>query len=261
MNTGKMFDTHMHTRFSTDSRMTIEEAVRQGKKLNLGIIVTEHMDLDYPEPQAFIFDIDEYFRTYERFRSETVRLGIELGMRCDLIEENRELLVGRPFDYVIGSIHLIDRIDIYQEHFYHGRTKREVYGQYFESMLACVKDYDFIDSLGHIDYIARYARFADTEVRYEEFPDYIDAVLRALAEQEKAIEINTRRLDDDAAAEALCAIYRRFHELGGRLVTIGSDAHRPQDIGKHFDRAMAIARSCRLQPVAFKARQPEYIAL
>lgn len=261
MSSGKMFDTHMHTRFSTDSRMTIEEAIRQGEKLNLGITVTEHMDLDYPEPKAFIFDIDEYFRAYECFRSEDVRLGIEIGMRCDLVEENRKLLAGRPFDYVIGSIHLIDRIDIYQEHFYHGRTKREVYGQYFESMLACVKNYNFIDSLGHIDYIARYARFEDTEVRHEEFPDYIDAVLRTLAEQEKAMEINTRRVGDDATVLALSAIYRRFYELGGRMVTIGSDAHKYQDIGKHFDKALAMARSCGLQPVAFKARQPEYIKI
>lgn len=142
-----------------------------------------------------------------------------------------------------------------------GRTKREVYGQYFESMLSCIQNYDFIDSLGHIDYIARYARFSDTEVHYQEFPDYIDAVLKTLAEQGKAIEINTRRLESKTTVTALTAIYRRFYELGGRMVTLGSDAHKFQDIGKHFDIALEVARSSGLVPVSFKARQPEYIVI
>lgn len=256
-----LYDTHMHTTFSTDSRMTMEEALVRGRELNIGITVTEHLDLDYPLPKAFIFDIDSYFAAYEKYRSDTVRLGIEIGMRPDLLRENREVLRDRPFDYVIGSIHLVDKLDIYQEGFYRGRTKQEVYSRYFAAMSACVECYDFIDSLGHIDYIARYARFADPEIYCAEFADQLDGVLRCLAEKEKAIEINTRRLVDKGAVGPLTAIYKRFYELGGRLATIGSDAHRPQDIGAGLDTALAIAAASGLKPVWFKNHQPQYMRI
>ncbi len=256
-----LFDTHMHTRFSTDSQMTVEEAAARSRELNMGITITEHLDLDFPEPKAFVFDVAEYFRAYERYRSDTLLLGIEIGMREDTVGDNAAVVAGHPFDYVIGAIHVIDRIDIYQEDFYRHRTKEEVYGQYFEQMLACMGCYDFVDSLGHIDYIARYARYADPEVHYGEFAAVIDAVLKKVAEQGKALEINTRRLGNADAVAALLPIYHRFRHLGGELVTIGSDAHRPPEIGKHFAVAADMAAACGLKPVYYKERKPEYVKL
>lgn len=256
-----LFDTHMHTRFSTDSRMTLEEATGRGRELGLGITLTEHFDLDYPDPKAFIFNIDDFFRDYGDARDNSVLLGIEIGMRVDQLKGNAAVVSRYPFDYVIGSIHLVDRIDIYQEDFYRGRAKTEVYGRYLAAMFDCLGCYDFIDSLGHIDYIARYARYADPELYYDEFTAAIDAVLGRVAEQEKALEINTRRLDDTGALAALLPIYRRFHQLGGTLVTIGSDAHRAQDIGRCFPTAVDMAAACGLKPVYYKNRRPQYIKL
>ena len=256
-----LFDTHMHTRFSTDSTMDIEDAVAKGRELGMGITFTEHLDLDYPKPQAFIFDIDEYFAAYSHYRSDKVLLGIEIGMRSELAQANRMALEKYPFDFVIGSIHVIEGIDIYENQFYLGRSKREVYGQYFASMLECLSCYEFIDSLGHIDYIARYAQFDDPELHYSEFTDYFDQVLATVVAKQKALEINTRRLDQPETVKALIPVYRRFAELGGRWVTIGSDAHTPQDIGRHFPLALEIADRCGLRPVWFDARQPHYVKL
>ena len=254
-----LVDTHLHTGFSTDSNMTIEAAMERSREAGMGIIITEHMDLDYPKPQAFLFDVGEYFRRYGPLRSDRVLLGIEIGMRTDLVAENRDVALGSPFDFVLGSIHVIDGIDIYLEEFYLGYTKRYVYDRYFTAMLDCLAEYDFIDSLGHIDYIARYARFEDREVRYSEFQDYIDAVLTNLVRKEKALELNTRRLGEPEAAAALVPIFRRYHELGGRMVTIGSDAHAPQDIGKYFPQALDMVDSCRLRPVYYRERKPQYM--
>ncbi len=254
-----LYDTHMHTRFSTDSRMTIDEATARGRELGLGIIVTEHLDLDYPEPKAFVFDVDEYLRAYAAYRSDRVLLGIEIGMRVDQTPGNAAVVGGHGFDFVIGSIHVIDRIDIYQEGFYLRRSKAEVYGQYLASMADCLGCYDFIDSLGHVDYIARYARYKDPELHYGEFAAALDAVLARLAQAEKALEINTRRLGDADAVAALLPIYHRFRQLGGKLVTIGSDAHRPGEIGKHFAVAVDMAAACGLKPVYYKERKPEYV--
>lgn len=251
-----LFDTHMHTRFSTDSRMLLEEAISRSQELNLGIILTEHMDLAYPEPEAFTFDVEDYFTAYGPQRSDQLLLGIEIGMRDDCVDANRLIVDGHPFDYVIGSIHVVENIDIYQESFYLSRSKEEVYHQYFDSMISCLEQYDFIDSLGHIDYICRYARFEDPELYYLDFQDDIDLVLSMLAQRDKALEINTRRLFLPDAKEALLPVYRRFRELGGTYVTIGSDAHKPQDIGKGLEVALDMANTCSLTPVYYKERKP-----
>ncbi|MEN6566928.1 MAG: histidinol phosphate phosphatase [Veillonellales bacterium] len=254
-----LFDTHMHTKFSTDSQMRLEEAVAKARELNLGITVTEHMDLAYPEPQAFLLDIEGYFREYEKYRSDELLLGIEIGMRTDCREDNRQIAAGHAFDYVIGSIHVIDNVDIYCESFYRSRSKEEVYGQYFNAMIDCLETYEFIDCLGHIDYIARYGRYDDPEIYYDQFKDSIDRILGILAGQGKALEINTRRLDNRERIENILPVYRRFHDLGGRLVTVGSDAHKPKDIGKGMKLALQLAGECGLKAVRFKDRKPEYL--
>ncbi|VBB07438.1 histidinol phosphate phosphatase hisj [Lucifera butyrica] len=251
-----LFDTHIHTQYSTDSRMKIEDAVKEGKKQQLGLVITEHMDLDYPRPEAFVFDVNRYFQEYEQYRGDSVLLGIELGMRPHVGEANRQIIAGHPFDYVIGSIHLVDGLDIYYEEFYRNRSKQEAYNRYFDSMLECLKLHDFIDSLGHIDYIARYARYQDPEVYFRDFAERIDQILTVLVERQKAIEINTRRFDRQQVVESLLPIYKRFGELGGRWATIGSDAHDAAGIGKEIAAAREIAERCNLKTVYYKQRVP-----
>ena len=254
-----LFDSHMHTCFSTDSKMIIDEAVARGRQLNIGITITEHMDISYPGPLAFIFDVDQYFNEYKKYRSDNVLLGIEVGMRSDCLDENCHLVESYPFDYVIGSVHVVDNIDIYTPEFYQGRSKQDVYRQYFEAMQECVSCYDSIHSLGHIDYIARYARFADPEIYYNEFKEHIDEILTTLARKGKALEINTRRLSSKEAIDNLVPIYKRFYEVGGRLVTIGSDAHRVTEVGRGLAEGVEIADRTKLKVVYFKNGQPQYV--
>lgn len=254
-----MFDSHIHTTFSTDSEMDIRAAVKKAEELKLGIIITEHMDLNYPVDGCFVFDCEKYFKEYSKHRSDKVLIGIELGMIYDRVLENKKLIESYPFDYVIGSTHLVDNIDVYSKDFYADRSKKEVYEHYFKYMLQCVKTHNFIDSLGHIDFIARYSSYEDKEIYYEEFTEYIDEILKAVIQNGKAIEINTRRLKDVEAVKNLFKIYKRFYELGGRYVTIGSDAHNVASIGSSLDTAKELAESCGLRAVYFKERKPEFI--
>jgi len=238
--------------------MAIETAINRAAEMGLGITITEHMDFGYPKPQVFIFDEKQYFEEYTKYRSDKVLLGVEVGMRGDCVEDGRHLIQNNRFDYVIGSIHLVDNQDIYEASFYQGRSKREVYSHYFADMLDCLQKYDFIDSLGHIDYIARYARYDDPEIYYSEFSDQIDQILKVIVDKGKAIEINTRRLTSAAAVKVLQPIYQRFYELGGRMVTIGSDAHTPTDIGGRLSAAQQLADACQLRIVYFKDSKPEW---
>lgn len=247
-------DTHLHTVFSTDSRMTMEEVLETVQKKNIGFTITEHMDFLYPLEKRFVFDVDAYFNTYQKFRTEKCLLGIEIGMRLDCIEMNKKLIESYSFDYVLGSIHMVNGEDVFQSSFYNNSNKKEKYAEYLKTMLDCIEQYDFIDSMAHIDYVSRYAPYEDTELYYAEFSKEIDAVLKILAKRGKALEINTRRLGDKQVALNLKPIYKRFAELGGRYVTLGSDAHAPLDIARNFKEGIALAKECDLEIVYFQER-------
>ena len=256
-----LFDSHLHTRFSTDSEMEFADLRATSPLENCGIIITEHLDLNYPVPEKFVFPVDDYFTAYESYRSNRLLLGIEIGLRSDCLEENRQVISHHPFDFVLGSIHVVNKHDLYYAPYYEGRSKQAAYQEYFQAMLDCVKVYDFIDSLGHIDYIARYAPYPDPEVYYREFSEAIDAVLISLAQQEVALEINTRRFAAQQVIDHLVPIYRRFQELGGKYVTLGSDAHRPEAVASHLADAWELAQTCNLQAVYYQDRQRKIMNL
>ncbi|SEG11652.1 histidinol-phosphatase (PHP family) [Caloramator fervidus] len=254
-----MFDCHVHTKFSSDSNMRLEDVLKRIKYDGFGVIVTEHMDLKYPDEGKFQFDTKEYFREYETYRSDKILLGIELGLRLDCIAENKKIIEENPFDYVIGSIHVVKGIDIFRDCFYENKSKKEAYEEYLSYIYSCIKDSDFFDSLGHIDYITRYSIYDDKELYYEDFSDLIDEILKILSSKGKAIELNTRRLDNRVAADNMLKILKRFKELGGEFVTLGSDAHDIDSIGRHFKVAEEIIKMSKLRRVYFKNRKIELL--
>lgn len=251
-----IFDTHLHCDFSTDAHMKIGEAVEQARKAHVGIIVTEHWDEDYPtNPKEFWFDVNEYFERFLPYRNENVLLGIEIGMQKHLFENNERLARENDFDFVIGSMHCVNRRDLYEPVSYEGLNKQEAIAEFLEDSVANIRLHDNFDTFAHIDYMCRYMPYAESQMIYEEMPEAFDEVFRILIEKEKAIEINTRRLDDAQAIEHLKVLYKRFRELGGRYVTLGSDAHYVEHIGRRLDIATQIAEYAGLIPVYFEKRK------
>ena len=180
-------------------------------------------------------------------------------MQEGLAEKNRAFLLRAPFDQVIGSIHTLMGFDLYYETLYEGRKKDEVYRFYLKTMAHCVRSHgDFIDILAHIDYIARYAAYLDTELTYAAYGEEIDEVLAALIETDTVLELNTRRFDAPQGKSSLVPIFRRYRDLGGREVTLGSDAHNAAAIGFAFREAHDMAENLGLHIVTFFARKKEY---
>lgn len=235
--------------------MDIKEAIDISRKTGVGIIVTDHMDLGLYEDGRFTFNVDEFFEEYSEYRSEKLLLGIEIGMRNDYESQNRKIAEGYSFDYVLGSIHVVNGYDIFYDEYYAEKSKKMAYEEYLDFMLNCLKTHDFIDCLGHIDYIARYGRYDDKEIYYDEHREYIDEVLRYAVKKGISLEVNTRRIDDKKAYLNLLKIYKRFKELGGKTVTIGSDSHRASDIEKGLKEACEIVKEANLIPVYFKERK------
>ena len=252
-----LFDSHSHTVFSDDSEMPAEEALRAARAKGLGIVFTEHCDYDYPAAgeETFLFDPEAYWAAYEPLRDAGLSLGVEMGMMESAREKNAVFIARVPFDFVLASIHFLRVKDLYHAEAYEGREKDEMYREYFSVMRAEIYAHPYIDALAHIDYIARNAPFENPEISYGTFAEEIDGVLRALVETETVIEINTRRLGTPRGIKELAPVYRRYRELGGRYVTIGSDAHVPTAVGAYFDRALALAHAFDLTVVTFRERK------
>lgn len=256
-----IFDSHMHTEVSADSAMKAADALERAAKLGVGAVFTEHEDMDFPGEKDFTFSPEDYWKKYEALRGEgeRLRLGVELGMQEGLAEKNRAFVKRTPFDQVIGSIHTLLGFDLYYETLYEGREKDEVYRLYLRAMASCVRSHGaFIDILAHIDYIARYAAYRDAELTYAVYGEEIDEVLAALIETDTVLELNTRRFDAPQGKASLVPIFRRYRELGGREVTLGSDAHDACAVAFAFCEAQDLAESLGLRIVTFFARRKEY---
>lgn len=255
-----MFDTHLHTTFSADAEMKIEEAIQKARQYDLGLVITDHYEFEYPEPGGLFFDPKAYFEAYSRFRSARLLLGIEVGLNLDFFQETKSLLEGHAFDFVLGSIHAVDHIAVWQPKYFEQRSKQEAYERYLIHMYHCLKQFSFIDSLAHFNFIERYAPYEDRAIAYDLFDDIFDEILRLLAERGKALEINTKIFKGNYTEDML-RIYKRFKALGGEFVTVGSDAHVASDVGKDLRLGYEISRICHLRPVYFQDRKPEYIVV
>ena len=250
-----LFDSHIHTKFSADSEMSAVDAIAKAQSLNLGVVFTEHFDygLDL-KGKEFSFDPPTYMRDYKNLRGANCRLGVEVGLKESARTANENFIAQADFDFVIGSIHLVDGLDIYYPDFYVGKDKATAYRKYFRQMAREAEVADF-DALGHIDYICRAAPYDDPEIDYATFKEEIDAVLKIVVGRGKVLELNTRRFDNPRAVRELVPVYSRYRALGGRFVTIGSDAHRVAAVGNHFDRALTFAHELDLTPVTFSERR------
>lgn len=250
-----IFDSHMHTNFSADSQMKAAEALARAASLNLGVVFTEHFDYGLElNGKSFTFDAAAYMDAYKNLRGEAIRLGVEVGLRESARAANADFLTRADFDFVIGSIHLVDDFDIYYPDFYADKDKATAYRKYFQQMATEAALADF-DALGHIDYICRAAPYDDPEIDYPTFKAEIDAVLKIVVERGKVLELNTRRFYSPRAVAELVPVYKKYRALGGRFVTIGSDAHKVDAIGNYFVQALKFADELDLTPVTFRQRQ------
>ena len=253
-----IFDSHMHSKFSTDSNMIIEDAIKVGKDNNIGIIITDHMDLDYPAKDEFRFDIPSYFNEYEKYRSDKVKLGIEIGLTTNTVEANENIAKSYDFDFVLGSIHAVRGLDIYVDYVHQGYNKKEFFTYYFEDMLKCIKLHDNFDSLSHIDYPCRYCKFDNKEILVSEYKDILSEIFTTLLNKGKILELNTSRLHIKESNKALRDIYKLYMDLGGKYVTLGSDAHSHLNINRNFDLALSFIEDLGLKGVYFNKRKMEF---
>lgn len=272
------YDTHVHTAYSTDSDtpvcMQLDSAIAHGLS---GICLTDHMDYGFPQDQCdiplpeggfpFCFDIEAYQAEIKGFQEKysdlEILTGIECGLqtRSDILSKNEELSAHAGFDYIIGSLHLAGRKDPYNREFWESRNPAECIRQYLEELYDNLCTFTGFDSLGHLDYIVRYA---PDYFHYEPelYHELIEGILKLLIQKDIALEINTSGFKSGRNPNPHPDILTWYRELGGEMVTIGSDAHQPEFLAYRFEELFSLMSAAGLhQYVTFNQRRPRFHSL
>lgn len=266
-------DFHLHSSFSGDSDAPMEEIIQKAISLGLThICFTEHYDPDYVYPAGesgtFELNTDSYLYDLLRFREKyygqiQILFGIELGLQPHLKNLLESYSEAYDFDFIIGSSHICNRKDPYYPEFFEGRSEDEAHQEYFESILKCVEETPYFDVYGHLDYVVRYGPTKNQSYTYQKHADIIDRILRAIVESGKGIELNTSGFRSGLGQPNPCVdILKRYKELGGEIITVGSDAHDAAHIANHFDKAEDILKACGFNYYCiFEKHTPKYIKL
>ncbi len=255
-------DAHLHTDLSPDADVPID--VYCAAAIERGIpelAITDHLDFDPHAPSFAFADFATRERTVrqaaERWadRGLAVRFGVEITYESRREAEIREHLAGHPYDFVIGSVHVMRgspytsaRVAAWVA----GRSFAEIVAPYFEEVLAAVRS-GLFDTLGHLDYVKRYLAERVPLAAFAAAPEVHEPVLRALVETGTGLEVNASGLRQ-APRETYPAawVVARFRELGGEVVTAGSDAHRAHSFAFGLARAYGIAAAAGFEQLAIR---------
>lgn len=269
-------DYHVHTAFSDDSVYPMEQVVRDAIGMGMDeICITDHVDygvkIDWDcgkevqyrngEPLANV-DYPKFMAEIERVKALygdriVIRTGMEFGVQQHTIPQFESLYSRYPFDFIILSIHQVEDKEFWTGDFQRGRTQKEYNDRYYEEMYAVMQRFQHYSVLGHLDLIARYDEAGPAP--FSMIKPAVTEILQRAIRDGKGIEVNTSShrygLKDTQPSVDILKLYR---SLGGEIITIGSDSHKPEHLGAYIPETQALLRELgyrafctfdRMQPV------------
>jgi len=260
----KLFaDYHLHSWYSDDSDYPMEQLVHDAAAAGLTeICITDHVDYgikkDWPDP-SLTYDGAEksghplmnvkypaYHAEIQRLREQysnqiMIREGMEFGMQVHTIPQYEKLFAAYPFDFIIMSCHQVEDKWFSNQDFQQGKTQEEYNRGYYKEILQVIQQYKNYSVLGHLDMISRFDKAG--VYPFEKVKDIIAEILRQAIQDGKGIEVNTSShrygLSDLTPSRNILALYK---DLGGTILTIGSDTHAPVHLAAHIKETMAELR-------------------
>ncbi len=262
-------DYHLHSEFSDDSRELMEDQIKQGIAIGLDeMCFTDHVDYgikrDWDDPLGIEWrdgdndqgekdpvanvNYPEYFDTLfclqVQYENEiSVKAGLEFGIQSHTVTQFQRLYdkYKHKLDFILFSMHQVEDKEFWTGEFQEGRTQDEYNRKYYEEILKTMQMYKDYSVLAHLDMIVRYDK--NGVYPFEKVKDIIAAILEQAIRDDKGIEINTSSwkygLSDTQPSRAILRLYK---DLGGKILTVGSDAHKKEFLGSHFDDAFAILK-------------------
>ena len=237
-------DVHTHSAFSCDGEDELQDMLAAAQRKGVAFYgVSEHFDYDLlvleNRGESKMIDAAEYFHAARHLQEDyegvmNVLIGAEFGY----IDDERAFSLYRSVqekyrpDFIVNSVHTVQGEDYYYKtRFYKDgklRTKEDAYGEYLATIRKSLDAPYGYDIVGHIGYAARYAPYADKDLRYEDFAAALDDILIAIIEKDKILEINSSTKRGISVTDM--GILKRYFKLGGRKISYASDAHNTDRI-------------------------------
>lgn len=265
----KILDTHTHTDNSYDGHHSAMYLCERAEMAGLrAITFTDHVEIDYYKSGHFDKSaVQSYFETAKArsaFRGKLIVCsGIELGQPMYDVKTAEVVVGALKYDQVIGSVHNLRGLKDFMWLDYNEYDPADVVRQYFDEVMLMTAWNEF-DTLAHLTYPLRYIK-GDHGIDLDLTPytPVIDDILRTLAKNGRALEINTsglrQKIGEPMPSEHFV---RRFKELGGEYITIGSDAHYADHLGAGIPEGMAMAERCGFNCITlFQQREPIQIPI
>lgn len=275
-------DYHIHTCYSDDSEYPMEDVVKDAISLGLEeICFTDHVDYgvkrDWDDPRGMLYrrggpgepermvlaNVDypryaaEIAALKEKYKDQiTLKMGMEFGMQSHTIPQYEKLYSAWPFDFIILSVHQVEDREFWTQDFQRGRTQEEYNLRYYKEMLALVQRYHNYSVLGHMDLITRYDKAGIFP--FEKIRPIIKEILKTIIADGKGIEVNTSchryGLNDLTPSTDILRLYRN---LGGKIITIGSDSHRKEQLDTYLTDTISVLKTLGYEEVyTFKQMCP-----
>ncbi len=231
-----MWDYHLHSSFSHDSDQPLLNMAAECSRLGFDqICFTEHADFEsYSGDPVVPLDVKAYQKEIEKARSlfpdMDIKMGLEAGAARQTLKYAERYLQSLELDFIILSVHEYDQVDPYNL-IYPAPRLKQIFQEYLEQIDYVLKHFDHFSVLGHIDYLSKIEQFQTIPMDYKNAADKIDSILTTLVQKGKGIEVNTASNRFSKNFGRIKTILRRYWELGGEIVTIGTDSHRLDTIG------------------------------
>lgn len=264
-----MYDYHTHTSFSDDSRTPMSEMIDAACKIGIKeMAITDHYDPEYPDLSIpFDLDFPKYYEALNEAKDayrDKIKIikGIEIGIQHGKILEKCKIKANEfDYDFIIGSFHSAEGYQLYRGGFFENRSAEDSYIAFYTYMQDCLDQYQDYDVLGHFNIIDRYSdRIPSPSV----YMDLVEDILKKMIDNGKGIEINTSSFrygmgERTTPAQEILQLYK---DLGGEIITIGSDAHKVKDLGYKLDFATDMIKSVGLKYLAtFDQRKLSFVTI
>ncbi len=252
-----MFDYHIHTDYSADCTAPVSVQLSAAASAGLSeICLTDHVDFDDFVDGKPVFTPPDLGKLREElpalqrlYPTLAVKRGAEVALKDAACSDAAYAHIkDADLDFVLGSLHVLDGASVYYPESFEGRTQEQSYLRYLEGLDRVIRTCPYFCAMGHYDFIAKYAPFPERAVKYSLAPDLFDGILKYLVQNGKTLELNTSAWQEDAAWGL--ELFKRFKELGGEFVTVGSDAHKPSRVGKRVHEAYELLRAAGIRYVA-----------
>lgn len=261
------YDYHIHSNFSNDSKFSMEDMIKASINLGLKeICFTDHVDYDVigepytPNYNKYFYNLASLKEIYSPYIN--IKNGIEFGLQSHITSIYEEDVTSNNFDFIICSIHSIGKIDLYNNSFFNNKTQYQAYEDYYNELFSVIKKYKDYSVIGHLDSVKRYGGY-NSILDDTLFSELIRSILIQIIHDGKGIEINTSsfryNLPDLTPSRYIIGLYK---DLGGEIITTGSDAHSPSMISHNFSHIYSYLKDSGFRYVCtFDNMNPQFIKI